>query len=435
MSVNSDYARPHEPRSSASRLQFLQVFAGIGFLSFGGPAAQIALMHRKLVHETKWLDEKNYLNALGFCMLLPGPEAMQLATYAGWRLRGYAGGLAAGMLFILPGAAVIFALAAIYARFGELPVVQNLFLGIKAAVLVVVFEALLRLSKRALSGTDQWLISGLAFIGIFFLSLPFPLIVFAAAFYGALFGYRNVTHSDTPHPIMISHWQTLRTVVLWLVIWLAPLALIGAFAGIPILGEIGVFFSKLAVVTFGGAYAVLAYMAQDVVTGRGWLTAGEMMDGLGMAETTPGPLILVTQFVGFLAAERTGGMALGFLGGVVALWATFAPCFLWIFAGAPYIDWISSQPRLKAALSAIIAAVVGVVLNLSVWFGLHVLFGDVNQVQQGWLTLWVPDLSSFDWRVLVLAIASGLALLRLHVPLLYVLLGAAIGGWVLATMI
>ncbi|MCV0424767.1 MAG: chromate efflux transporter [Roseibium sp.] len=428
MSTESEIARLPEPCNPASRLRFLQVFAGIGFLSFGGPAAQIGLMHRKLVHENKWLDEKAYLNALGFCMLLPGPEAMQLATYAGWRMRGTLGGLVAGGLFILPGAAVILLLSAVYARYGTLPLVQNTFVGIKAAVLIVVFEALLRLSRRALSGLDQWFIAGLAFVGIFFLSLPFPLIILAAGIYGALVGYRKVATSASLVPVHVSLRQTFQTVLLWLLIWLVPLFLLGLFANLPILAEIGTFFSKLAVVTFGGAYAVLAYMAQDIVTDYGWLTAGEMMDGLGMAETTPGPLILVTQFVAFLAADRVGGLFFGVWGACVALWATFVPCFLWIFAGAPYIEWISAQPRLNAAISAITAAVVGVVLNLSVWFALHVLFTEVQHVQVGWLTLWIPDAASFDWRVLLLALAAGLGLLRFHVPLIYVLVFSAVGG-------
>jgi chromate transporter len=402
-------------------------------MSFGGPAAQIALMHRKLVDETGWLTEKAYVNALGFCMLLPGPEAMQLATYCGWKLRGIAGGLLAGLLFVVPGALAIFALATIYAVFGQVPVVNQLFLGIKAAVLIVVLEALLRLSRRALTERRQWVIAGLAFVGIFFLSLPFPLIVLAAGLFGAVF---NAAHKggigEAPVAVTASVANTMKTVAIWLAIWLGPLALLEWGTGLPILSDLGWFFSKLAVVTFGGAYAVLAYMAQDVVTIHGWLSAGEMMDGLGLAETTPGPLILVTQFVGFLAAYHGGGLLLGFAGGLVALWATFAPCFLWIFAGAPYIEWISAQPRLKSALSAIIAAVVGVVLNLSVWFALHVFFETVTASRFGLLTLWLPDPASLDWRVPVLALVCGLMLLRFHIGLIWVLLAAALGGVLLS---
>nr|WP_269581145.1 chromate efflux transporter [Roseibium sp. Sym1] len=419
------------PDSSWQRL--VAVFGGIGLLSFGGPAAQIALMHRKLVDETSWLTERSYVNALGFCMLLPGPEAMQLATYCGWKLRGTAGGLLAGLLFVVPGALAIFVLATVYALFGNVPLVSQLFLGIKAAVLIVVLEALLRLSRRALTERRQWVIAGLAFVAIFFLALPFPLIVLAAGLFGAVFSAAHKgAGGGAPVAVGVSLAGTLKTIAVWLLIWLGPLALLEAVTGLPILSDLGWFFSKLAVVTFGGAYAVLAYMAQDVVTIQGWLSAGEMMDGLGLAETTPGPLILVTQFVGFLAAAKNGGLLLGLAGGLVALWATFAPCFLWIFAGAPYIEWISAQPRLKSALSAIIAAVVGVVLNLSVWFALHVFFQDVRSEQWGWLTLWLPNMSSLDWRVPVLAVLCGVLLLRFHLGLIWVLLASALGGVLLS---
>lgn len=423
--------RPDAENTSWQRL--LSVFGGIGVLSFGGPAAQIALMHRKLVDETGWLSEKTYVNALGFCMLLPGPEAMQLATYCGWKLRGVAGGLLAGLLFVVPGALAIFALAAVYTAFGNVPLISQLFLGIKAAVLIVVLEALIRLSKRALTERRQWAIAGLAFVAIFFLALPFPMIVLAAGLYGAAFGHKVAGKTaEEPVRVRTSPSRTLATVVVGLGIWLGPLMVLEWVTGYPILSDIGWFFSKLAVVTFGGAYAVLAYMAQDVVTLHGWLSAGEMMDGLGLAETTPGPLILVTQFVGYVAAFHEGGTALGIAGGLVALWATFVPCFLWIFAGAPYIEWISAQPRLKSALSAIIAAVVGVVLNLSVWFALHVFFQTVASLQWGWLTLWVPDVGSLDWRVPVLAALCGFLLLRLHANLIWTLLAAALGGVLLS---
>ena len=431
---SSSAADPGLPRAGdASWQRLFTVFGGIGLLSFGGPAAQIALMHRKLVDETGWLTERTYINALGFCMLLPGPEAMQLATFCGWKLRGIAGGLLAGALFVVPGALAIFALAAVYATFGDVPLIDQLFLGIKAAVLVVVLEALLRLSKRSLTERRQWIIAVLAFVAIFFLSLPFPLIVLAAGLYGAAFSRAAAQCAhDEPVPVRPSAARTLAVTVVGLVVWLGPLVLLAGGAGATILADLGWFFSKLAVVTFGGAYAVLAYMAQDVVTLHGWLSAGEMMDGLGLAETTPGPLILVTQFVGFIAGFHEGGLALGFAGGLVALWATFVPCFLWIFAGAPYINRISSQPRLKSALSAIIAAVVGVVLNLSIWFALHVFFEEVSEERRGWLTLWVPDLASLDWRVPVLALMCGVLLLRLHMNLIWVLLAAALGGVLLS---
>lgn len=426
--IVSDQAHSAPPSFHAAFLVFLK----IGVLSFGGPAAQIALMHRFLVDEQGWLTEKQFLNALSFCMLLPGPEAMQLATYSGWRLHGLKGGLMAGLLFVLPGAIVVFALAALYAYFGNIPLVNSLFLGIKAAVLIIVVEALLKVSKRALKGRAHWVIAGLSFVGIFFLALPFPLIVFLAG----LFGFLSTSANDKVEGVAVGvPWQkTVLQIAIWLVIWWVPVFAVGAFSGEPILTEIGAFFSKLAVVAFGGAYAVLAYMGQDVVSQFGWLTAGEMMDGLGLAETTPGPLILVTEFVGFLAAFREGGFWLGAAGAIITLWVTFVPCFLWIFVGAPYLDWISDQPRLSGALSAITAAVVGVILNLSIWFGLHVLFQTVTAQTFGPLKIWQPDFGSLDWRVVALTCLCGVLLLRLHWNVLWVLLSAALSGWVLATV-
>ena len=404
----------------------------VGILSFGGPAAQIALMHRMVVEERNWLSEKQFLNALNFCMLLPGPEAMQLATYAGWRLHGVIGGLIAGGLFVLPGAVVIAILGTIYVTYGDVPLMHALFLGVKAAVLVIVIEALIKVSKRALNGKEHYIIAALAFIGIFFLQLPYPLLVLLVAIYG----FFRSTPTDTAETVQAlpanSLSNTLRTSAVWLAIWWLPILALWLLGGADILIEMSVFFSKLAVVTFGGAYAVLAYMAQDVVTHFGWLNAGEMMDGLGLAETTPGPLILVTEFVGFLAAHKEGGLLLALAGATVTLWVTFIPCFLWIFACAPYIEWLSAQNRLKSALSAITAAVVGVILHLSLWFALHVLFGKVTQTAAGPLTLWQPDLMTLDWRVLVLAGISGMLLLKLHWNVLWVLLIAALGGVVLS---
>ncbi len=400
----------------------------IGILSFGGPAAQIALMHRMIVDEKRWLSERQFLNALSFCMMLPGPEAMQLATYAGWRLHGTLGGLIAGLAFVLPGALVVLLLAGAYALFGQAPLAASLFMGIKAAVLIIVLEALLRVSKKALDGRAHWLIAALSFIGIFFFQAPFPLIILAAGLYGVWHGARlglerevemagepagPFTYASQAQARVnrsFSHLATLRTVFIWLCIWLLPLTLLAWFASVTILGTIGLFFSKLATVTFGGAYAVLAYMAQDAVSHYGWLSATEMLDGLGLAETTPGPLILVTEFVGFLAAARSTGelsLWLGLAGAGVTLWATFAPCFLWVFAGAPYIEWISERPRLREALRAITAAVVGVILNLSVWFGLHVLFESVAKEKAGWLVIFLPEWTSFNPVLFVLALLAG----------------------------
>lgn len=356
--------------STPTYRQMARVFGRIGVLSFGGPAAQIALMHKELVEDRPWLSERQYLNALNFCMLLPGPEAMQLATYAGWRMRGTPGGLLAGLLFVLPGAALILALASAYIAYGALPWVSAAFLGIKATVIVIVLQALLKVSSRALGTPISYALALAAFLGIFAFAVPFPLIIAAAALIGAL-TLRGVAQQAPA--IAVSPARTLRDVALWGALWLAPLLGLWLFAP-ALLAEIAAFFSTLAIVTFGGAYAVLAYMVQEVVQGFGWLTTDQMMDALGLAETTPGPLILVTQFVGFLAGAQAGGWCMGLVAALITLWVTFVPCFLWIFAGAPYVEWIATRPRLTGALNGITAAVVGVIANLSVWFALNVWF-------------------------------------------------------------
>ncbi|MFN3743725.1 MAG: chromate efflux transporter [Hyphomicrobiaceae bacterium] len=395
----------------------LGVWARIGLISFGGPAGQIALMHRVLVEERKWIDERAYLQALNFCMLLPGPEAMQLATYVGWRLHGTLGGLAAGLLFVLPGALVILVLAALYAIFGTLPLAVALLVGIKAAVLAIVVEALIRIARRGLTATAHRWLAAIAFIAIFLLGVPFPLIVLAAALYGFATGAGPVDHAPRAAP-PVSLAATLRTAAVWLAIWLVPLAMLAMlFGSTHVIAQLGLLFSKLAVVTFGGAYAVLAYLAQAAVQHYGWLVPGEMVDALGFAETTPGPLILVNEFVGFLAAYRHGGgppLLMGSLGALVALWATFAPCFLWIFVGAPYIERINAEPRLRAALAAVTAAVVGVILNLTVWFALNVLFHESTTTWYGPLRLYLPSASTLDPVALVLTLVAFALLFRLH---------------------
>ena len=412
------------------RIEAFWAFLKIGILSFGGPAAQIALMHRILVEEKRWLTEKQYLNALSFCMLLPGPEAMQLATYSGWRLHGIFGGLVAGLLFVIPGALVIFVLATAYVLYGDVTAVKYMFLGVKAVVLIVVLEALLRVSKRALQGPAHWAIAALAFVAIFFLNLPFPLIIALAAVIGAMFLRSDNTMPAPKVETSLAHG--LLTILIGLAIWFIPVFAVDWIFGGGILSAVGLFFSKLAVVTFGGAYAVLAYMAQDVVTQFGWLTPDEMIDGLGLAETTPGPLILVTQFVGFIAGYRDAGFPMAFAAASMTLWVTFVPCFLWIFLGAPYIDWISAQPRLNGAMQAITAAVVGVILNLSVWFALHVLFGEVAQVTKGPLTLWIPDWTTLNVAATGLSTLCAFLLLRLHMALGWVLVLSAFAGWALS---
>lgn len=399
--------------------ELVETSARIGVLSFGGPAGQIALMHRVYVDEKRWIDEGRYLSALNFCMLLPGPEAMQLATYIGWRLHGIAGGLVAGLLFVLPGAAVVLALSALYATFGKVPLVETLFVGVKAAVLAIVVEALLRVARRSLKTTEAWWIAAAAFAAIFFLGVPFPVIVLAAAVVGffqlgSATGVSNAPIASARQDVT-SLAGTARTIALWLAIWILPLVAVAVVFGRGhVLSEIGWFFSKLALVTFGGAYAVLAYMAQDVVQLYGWLSPGEMLDGLGLAETTPGPLILVTQFVGFLAALRAGGWGIGLLGALVTLWATFAPCFLWIFAGAPYIERLNAMLRLRGALAGVTAAVVGVILNLTVWFALHVLFARVPVTTFGPLKLYLPDWATLDAVALGLSGLAVVLLLVLH---------------------
>ncbi|MGB5557371.1 MAG: chromate efflux transporter [Paracoccaceae bacterium] len=403
--------------------EMTRVFGRIGLMSFGGPAAQIAVMHRELVEERPLLTEDQFLHALSFCMLLPGPEAMQLATYAGWKLRGVPGGLLAGLLFVVPGALVMLALALAYSAWGNVGLVQALFLGVKAAVVMIVIEALLRVAKKSLKSTDRWAIAGLAFVGIFFFAVPFPLIIALAALYGAVTQNTPATGAEAP-PIRAN---TLRTVTAWAAIWWAPVAVAWA-TGAERLTEIGLFFSKLAVVTFGGAYAVLAYMTQEVVAQKGWLTTAQMVDGLGLAETTPGPLILVTEFVGYLAGFGAGGVAMGVLAALMTLWVTFTPCFLWIFAGAPYLDWIATRPRLSGALSAITAAVVGVILNLSVWFAAHVFFDRITIGTIGPMTLLQPDPSSINFGAVFLAFLAAALLFRLRLGLPMVLALAAIGG-------
>ena len=401
-----------------------RVYGRIGLLSFGGPAAQIAVMHRELVEERPWLSEAAYLRALSLCMLLPGPEAMQLATYAGWRMRGVPGGLLAGLLFVVPGALVIAVLALGYAYFGQLPLVQAAFLGIKAAVIVVVFQALRKVAKKALHGTQGWTLAILSFLALFVVGLPFPLIILAAAFWGMF--YHNVAPPEVDTlPLQAGHAP--RTIAIWGGLWAAPLAVLWAMDN-DFLLQLGLFFSKLAIVTFGGAYAVLAYMTQTVVQDYGWISTDQMIDALGLAETTPGPLILVTEFVALLAGFAQSGVIGAIAAGLVALWVTFTPCFLWIFLAGPYLERISAQPRLAGALRAITAAVVGVIANLSVWFALHVIFDRVTP--EVWLALPGPDLGSFNALAAVFTLAAALLMLvgkRGFVTTMAVLAIAALG--------
>jgi chromate transporter len=405
---------PAEPPVSGAQPSFrilLSVFARIGLLSFGGPAAQIALMHRILVDERKWLSEQRFLHALNFCMLLPGPEAMQLATYTGWSLHGFRGGLAAGLLFVLPGAFVVLLLSMLYVAFGALPLVEAVFFGIKAAVLAIVIEALLRVAKRSLKLASDWWIAAAAFLALYAFAIPFPIVVLTAAFIGF---FRTASLPAEAPALSATLAGRLSTAAIWLFLWFAPVLLLWIYFGPDhVFTALATFFSKLAVLTFGGAYAVLSFMAQEVVQSRGWLSTGEMVDGLGLAETTPGPLILVIEYVGYLAGHRfAGGIAGGLAGALISIWVTFVPCFLWIFFFAPFIDHLRSMPRLSGALAAITAAVVGVILNLSVWFALHVLFDRVQRVERGPVDIWLPDPASLDLLSLLLLLAAGALLLR-----------------------
>ncbi|WP_241671181.1 chromate efflux transporter [Dankookia rubra] len=425
----------------------LRVWFRIGCLSFGGPAGQIALMHREVVDERRWVSDARFLHALNFCTLLPGPEATQLATYLGWLLHGVKGGVAAGLLFVLPGAAVMLALSAIYVAFGEVPLIAGLFYGLKCAVLVLVVEALLRVAKRALKGRVPWVVAFLAFATLFLLNLPFPAVVLAAGLAGylapaAFFGGGHGTAKDGPPALLDAllaaepgriarlTGAARRAGLLALVLWVWPVMLL---IGTPVWGDVAWFFSKMAVVTFGGAYAVLAYVAQEAVEHYRWLSAGQMLAGLGLAETTPGPLILVLQFVGYLAGHAQGGFWGGVLGALLTLWVTFAPCFAWIFLGAPYVERLHDAARLKGALAGVTAAVVGVIANLAVWFGLRVLFGAMWEVPIGPARLEVPILASIDPVAVLLAMLAAVCLFRMRMDVVKTLGIAALAGLVLRT--
>lgn len=434
MSAGTSAAAP--AAGAVSFTEATRLWWRVGWLSFGGPAAQIALMHRLLVDERRWLSEKEFLDALGFCMLLPGPEAMQLATYAGWKLHGTRGGLVAGLLFVLPGALIVLALSIAYAAAARLPVAGAILDGIRAAGLALVLEAMVRMSRRALGGPGAIAIAAASFVAIFAFAVPFPVIVAAAAGIGFLRPRR--AEAPAGAPARVPFRRTLRVAATWLALWVAPLVAVAMLFGPGhLIAQLAWFFSKLALVTFGGAYAVLAYMSQEVVTGRGWLAPAQMLDGLGLAETTPGPLILVTEFVGFVAAHRAhpgAPYAYGVLGAAVALWATFVPCFLWIFTGAPYVEWLGTRPRLQAALAAITAAVLGVIANLSLWFGLHVLFARVVTWRVGPLQLAAPDWASVEWRMVALVAASAVLLMRFRLSVHAVLALAALAAVLTAAL-
>lgn len=419
-------SKPAPPRPS--RTEAFRAFGYIGVNSFGGPAGQIAVMHRVLVEEKKWLTERQFLHALNYCMLLPGPEAMQLATYAGWLLHGTQGGVVAGLLFVLPGALVMLGLSALYAGLHDVSWVAAAFFGIKAAVVAVVIEALLRVAKRALKSRAHYGIAAAAFLALAVFQAPFPAVIGAAALLGLLLQAGNAANDDgtaafSAHTVISSPLRHIFfTLMVWGTVWWAPVGL-AHLANEPLLVTLGQFFSKAAVVTFGGAYSVLMFIGQQMVEHYRWLTPGQMMDGLGLAETTPGPLILVNQFAGFMAGYQYSHAAMPWLGGVLgaamATWTTFAPCFLWIFLGAPFIEQLRGNARLSAALGGITAAVVGVIGNLSLWFALHTFFAGA------------PGLATAEWTALAIAAAAGVAMLRFHVGMLKVLAACAATGMAL----
>ncbi|MDK2768000.1 MAG: chromate efflux transporter [Sphingomonas sp.] len=432
------------------------VWLRVAMLSFGGPAGQIAVMHRILVEEKRWIGEQRFLHALNYCMLLPGPEAQQLATYIGWLMHRAKGGIVAGVLFVLPGAVSIMALSWIYVLYGRLGIVSALFFGLKSAVLAVVLEAVMRIGSRALRSNAARLLASAAFVLIFFFGVPFPAIVLSAGLIGWWAGraghpaFRGggghgsgkgpiVNDADTllgeelPEHARPNWRETLRTTLLWLALWLVPVvALLIGLGPDHVFSRIATFFSTMAMVTFGGAYAVLAYVAQQAVENYQWLAPAEMLDGLGMAETTPGPLIMVLQFVGFLGAYRDASgldpLLAATLGGLLATWVTFTPCFLWIFLGAPFIERLRGNAAVSGALSAITAAVVGVVLNLAIWFALHTLFQSTVAVQTGPLHFDAPVLASINWWALLLAAVAVLAVFVLRLGVIATLLASAAAG-------
>jgi chromate transporter len=438
--------------------QAFWVWLRIAMLSFGGPAGQIAVMHRILVDEKRWIGEQRFLHALNYCMLLPGPEAQQLATYIGWLMHRTMGGIVAGVLFVIPGAIAIMALSWVYVLYGRVGIVSALFFGLKAAVLAVVLQAVVRIGGRALRTTPARLLAAIAFVLIFFLGAPFPLVVLGAGLIGWWSGrqgyaaFRGGGHGaskgatvadadtllgeDLPAHARPTWREALRTASIWLALWLVPVAaLLIALGANDVFSLIATFFSTMAMVTFGGAYAVLAYVAQQAVENYGWLNPREMLDGLGMAETTPGPLIMVLQFVGFLAAYRDPGslppLLAGTLGGLLATWVTFVPCFLWIFLGAPFIERLRGNAAVSGALSAITAAVVGVVLNLAVWFALHTLFRQTAVLALGPIRLDAPVFASIDPWAALLAAGAIVAVFALRANVIVTLLGASAAGVVL----
>ena len=417
-----------------------KVWARVAALSFGGPAGQIATMHREVVEERGWVSEAQFLHALNFCMLLPGPEAQQLATYLGWLLGGVRGGLIAGWLFVLPGVVALMALSWLTVLAGETTIVRGLFTGLQAAVLVIVVEALIKVAKRALTSQFAYVVAGLAFIALFVFALPFPLVIGTAALAGFVAQRVGIV---TPKPVSDiledsarpTLSRALRMIAIWVPLWLGPVVLLQIFAGpASVFSRLSLFFSEVAVVTFGGAYAILAYVAQAVVERFHWLTAADMMAGLGLAETTPGPLIMVLQHVGFLAAYRDPGslapLLAGTLGGLLVTWVTFSPCFLWVFLGAPFVERLRGVVWLSAALGAVTAAVVGVIGSLALWFATHVLFAQTTHL----FAVDVPVVASIDLFTAALAAVAAILLFRVRFGAMKTLGMCAVAGMLRALL-
>jgi chromate transporter len=442
------------PAHGVSFGEALRVWLRVAALSFGGPAGQIAVMHRIIVDEKGWVGERRFLHALSYCMLLPGPEATQLAIYIGWLMHRWPGGIAAGGLFVLPGIIALMALSWIYALYGQVPVIAALFFGLKAAVLAIVLYAVYRVGSRALKSGAMIAVAALAFVAIFFSHVPFPLIVLAAGIIGARAGSaafvvgegHGSAGADTTDEGLLGEelpvharptiGRALRVSAVWLVLWLGPvIAIVATLGPGHTFSDIGLFFSKMAVVTFGGAYAVLAYMAQQAVEHYGWLRPGEMLDGLGMAETTPGPLIMVVQFVGFMAAYRDPGslppLLAGTLGGLLATWTTFVPCWLWIGLGAPFIERLRDNKPLSGALAGITAAVVGVILNLAIWFALHTVFRETAPLRWHGLGFDMPIVASINPWALILSLAAIAAIFRFKAGTIQTLAACSVAGVVL----
>ena len=420
------------PQAAPSFAEAFRFWLKLGFISFGGPSGQIAMMHAELVEKKRWIDNSRFLHALNFCMLLPGPEAQQLAIYIGWLWHKTRGGIAAGALFVIPSIFILWALSYVYVAYGHVPSIAAVFYGLKPAVLAIVAAAVIRIGSKALKNFVMWTIAAAAFVAIYFFHVPFPVIVVSAAVIGLLggkilpqyFRAENAQAVDVDLASKAADFakpslrRALKISVVWIVVWALPLTLAGLFLGSQhtVFRE-GIFFSKAAVVTFGGAYAVLPYVSQQAVENYHWLGAGQMLDGLGLAETTPGPLIMVLQFVGFLGAWNHPGnlppLMSATLGALVTTWTTFVPCFLWVFLGAPYIEKLRGQKQLTAALSTVTAAVVGVILNLAVWFGVHVIF---------------PPTGNVDWFAVVVCAVAFIGMLRWKWGIVSVVLGSGLVG-------